>query len=258
MPLIKKDSSVNVSSTVTFEGDPEMNNVGVGAAENTESSAAVKITENVAVSRLAPALAVAKSTRMVNLFAPLLNAMPVEYNSFKRLEAKASGFVMQDVDSKISFGDTIVFEVISYQTSFVVSPGVSGAEAGSMVKYSDDGKFTKDGRSCTEYLAELLQDYPNASIKERCVVVIDLLGAPKAAKDVTEYFEAQPYQLDLSPSSRKNFYSYFDVANFSVNKGRLSPDCVQFLKAIVSEKSGTVKGSKIDWQEVAFSAAPAL
>lgn len=259
MALIKKDTSVNTSPAPVFEADPEVN----AAANSTSPAEVVQVVQSV-VSAPAPALvkpmqaAVAQaSTRIVNLFAHLQDAMPVDYDTLPKIELKASGFTLEMDGVKVSFGDTLVFEVMSYQASFVVSPGVSGAEASALVKYSDDGKFTKDGRSCTEYLNELLQDYPNASIKERCVVVFDLVGAPNAAKDVSEYFESRPFQIDLPPTSRKNFHSYFTVANFLVTKGRLPKDRVQFVKARVSEKRGLVKGAKTDWAEAAFSAADA-
>lgn len=257
MPLIKKDTSVNAQVSPVFEADPELTANDVVVDTVVDSSTATK-TLPVLVQPASVALAPAPSgTRMVNLFEHLKEAMHVSYDSMPKIELKASGFTMEVSGTKVAFGDTLVFEVMSYQPSFVVSPGVSGAEASALVKYSDDGKFTKDGRSCTEYLNELLQDYPNASLKERCVVVLDLLKAPNAPKDVSEYLEAEPYQIDLPPTSRKNFHSYFTVANFLVNKGRLSKDRVQFLKAVISEKRALVKGAKTDWAEAAFSSADA-
>jgi hypothetical protein len=257
MPLIRKDTSVNANafSAAVFETDPEM----ASTVEATDADFGTDVRTELAVQPPAlnsvPAHA-PSSTRLANLFQHLKEAMPVSYDSLPKIELKASGFTLVEGGTKVAFGDTLVFEVMSYQPSFVVSPGVLGADASALVKYSDDGKFTKDGRSCTEYLHELLRHYPKAAIKERCVVVIDLLKAPNAPKDVSAYLESEPYQIDLPPTSRKNFHRYSSLlANFLVNKGRLAKDRVQFVKAVISEKRGLVDGTKTDWAEAAFSSA---
>lgn len=252
MPLIKRDAP-------KFENCPETDETVFdeqGSLDTYSPEAQVPPQAPEAQSAVVALAQTPFKVSAVNPMAALRGAIHVEYDTFKKLQIKASGFVLVSGDSKINLGDTIHFEVMSYQPSYVVSPGVQGAEAGALVRYSHDGKFTKDGRSCLEYLNELLRDYPQASIKERCVVVLDLIAAPKATKDVSEYLEAEPYVLDLPPSSRKSFESYQLSANYKVGKGRLSADRVQFLKASITERSGLVRGSKTDWEVAEFSPMP--
>ena len=209
----------------------------------------------------ATAVALAKPTAVtvaptanlrVDVFNKIHNAEKVDFNTLKRIQAKSSGFVMQDANND-KLGDTLDFELMSYQESYVVAPGTDGPEAGKAVRYSDDGVTTKAGENVADYLAQVKLDFPKAKLNRRMVVVLDLIKAPNGPKTAEAYCGDLPYQMDLSPVSVAKFEQYVREANFKVNKGRLAADKVSFIRAVVSETSGLVDGAKKDYQIVNFT-----
>jgi hypothetical protein len=228
---------------------------------DSDNSAAPEVAATAAAEKPATAVAVAKPTAVavaastdlrVDVFNKFHNAEKVDFNTLKRIQAKSSGFVMQDANND-KLGDTLDFELISYQASYVISPGADGPEASKAVRYSDDGVTTKAGENVTEYLAQVKLDFPKAKLNRRMVVVLDLLKASNGPASAEKYCENEPYQMDLAPSSVANFEQYISVANFKVRKGRLGADKVGFIRAVVSETSGLVEGAKKDYQIVNFT-----
>jgi hypothetical protein len=228
------------------------------AAPEAAASATVETLKTTAVAVAKPAaVAVATASDMrVDVFNKFHNAEKVDFNTLKRIQAKSSGFVMQDINND-KLGDTLDFELISYQASYVIAPGADGPEASKAVRYSDDGITTKAGENVVEYLAQVKLDFPKAKLNRRMVVVLDLLKTPNGPKTAEKYCENEPYQMDLAPSSVANFEQYISVANFKVRKGRLAADKVSFIRAVVSETSGVVEGAKKDYQIVNFTTSEA-
>ncbi len=126
------------------------------------------------------------------------DALPVEYDTLTSIKATNGNFVERESNKVL--GDTVTFNLVSYQDTWVVDPGDDKAPKED-VFYSNDGKVCNDGTPIQEAL-QLLQNksYDKARIKERCVVVGGVISAAKTAD-----FNDKLVQFDLSPKSKKQF-----------------------------------------------------
>lgn len=207
------------------------------AVTTAKTAVAVKSTAEVAVAR-API-----NARALEVFK---DAMPVEYNTLEQIIATQGNF--QERESKSNLGDTIVFELLSYQASFVVSPEDDDAPD-EVVRYSMDGEVCSDGTMVQEHL-EWLQNngYPAAKLKERVVVVLALESAAK-----TDKFNGTLMQLDLSPASRTMWNRFMANAAYGLKIGKYSEESVKRIKAETSVAQG--KGN-VTYTKVSFTVAP--
>ena len=148
----------------------------------------------------------------INLHAldSLKNMMKVEYNTLSQLIA-SNGNVL-DRETKTVLGDTVVFELLSWQDSFVVSPEDDSAPD-DVVKYSQDGITCSDDEATpvAEALAQMKEAWPKARVKQRVVVV----GAVETATK-TEAFNGTLVQFDLSPASRTQWLRFMANAAYGL------------------------------------------
>lgn len=152
------------------------------------------------------------------------HSIVVDYNTFPQITATNGNFVERE--SKIALGDTITFELVSFQDSWVVSPGDDKAP-NDLVRYSDDGVVCSDGTPVQEHLQFLKAGgYPKASLKQRSVVVGEVLSCSKVAK-----YNGELVQFDLSPMSRVQWQRYLANSVNSLRKGRKTAEQLKMITA---------------------------
>lgn len=260
MAIIKRSTA----PAPTFENDPDggsdtavLENPAEQAAAPAAAAAPAKPV--VAVAVVKPTALAVSTGRMQDVVQSLKNNIQVDFNTLDRIQVLAGNFVLQD-SSKLPLGNTIEFELMSYQDNFVISPGEDGAEAAAAVRYSNDGVTLSDGGDCQEYLATLRDVYPDAQMKQRCVLVMELLAAPAAKNQaaISEYM-GKLFQMDLAPTSKKKFDSYKIQASFDVSKGRIGEaDARKVVSTIEGASAVGRDGKKMDWSVARFAVKPSV
>lgn len=227
-----------VDNTVVEERQP------AAAASPTASAApSPAASENRAVAA-APARSVAtqRSLELMDVVRNCKNAYTVDWDTLDRVQANTGKFL--DLGkSKLSMGEVIQLQLLSWQDNWQISPGVKGDEAAEHVRYSNDGITTTKGEDCAEYLQKLRTIYKDAKMTQRVVLVGVLEGSEKDSR-----LEGQMIQLDLSNSSKKEFDKYQLNTAFKVGKGLLTAD--QAL--LVTMRAVTASANGNDWTKVEF------
>jgi len=161
------------------------------------------------------------------------DAMRVDYNTLNQVVANSGNFM--DRESDTTLGDTIVFKLLSYQDSYVVSPNDNDAES-ELVRYSNDGETCTDGTTVKEHLDFLrAEGYKKAALKQRVVLVVALEGASKSDK-----FNNTLVQIDLSPSSRTMWNRYMANVAYGLSIGKTTVEKACRVKAETSiARNGT-------------------
>lgn len=197
-----------------------------------------------AVAAAAPrAVAVAPALTMMDVIGSLKNAFTVDWDTMDRVQANNGNFLDKGKNNA-ALGDTIQMHLMSWQDTWQVTPGEDGEEALAHVRYSDDGKTTKQGEDIAEYLDKLRQIYPKAKCDHRCTLVGVLQGSAKDSR-----LEGEIFQIDLSQTSRKEFDKYRLSTAYKIGKNILSPDAAVLLTMIAEVM--TVKS--VSWTLVRFS-----
>lgn len=171
----------------------------------------------------------------------------MDYNTLARLQVNQGNYLVYE--TKVALGDVVDFELLSYQDQFVISPGEDGDEAAQTVRYSSDGKVTNDGEDCMDYLNRLRAVYPDASMKPRCIIVINLTGTSKKG---TEAYCDKLYQVDLASTSKAKFDTYRHQTSFDVSRGRKTAAEAVMVRSSVS----TVTKGKLTWSVADFTYMP--
>lgn len=264
MAILKRDSSAKPApkfeaepdggDTAVLENPSEQEQVEVEVAKPAAKPAATAV----AAVKATPLASAKTSGRIEDVIGTVKDGIVVEYNTLERIQILAGGgFVLQDSNAQ-SLGDTIDFELQSYQDSYVISPGGSGQEGKEFVRYSADGITTNEGEDCKDYLQQLQQDFPEASIKKRCVLVFELSGAPNAKKGVAEDHLNKLFQMDLAPSSKTKFDSFRIQAGHAVSRGRKTQEEAFKIRSTVEGATATSKkGEKLNWAIAKFDFQPA-
>lgn len=219
------------NTTPAFE--TEDNTVVVSEAEKAKTS--VTVSEPVATT---PAVKV--DLRAMEQFK---DAMPVEYNTLSQIVANSGNFM--DRESKTILGDTIVFKLLSYQDSYVLSPNDDDAPDDT-VKYSNDGIVCSDGTDVKSHLEFLKSNgFPKAALKQRVVLVVALESAIKSDK-----FNSSLVQIDLSPSSRTMWKRYMANVAYGVSIGKTQPEKASRVKAeTVIARNGTNTFTQVQFSQ---------
>lgn len=192
------------------------------AASPAETTAAAS-TQTAVATKQASALAVSKSVdlRVMEVFK---DALPVDYNTLSQMTAQQGSFL--DRETKTVLGDKIVFELLSYQDSFVVSPEDEDAPD-DMVRYSGDGVVCSDGTMVQAHLEFLKANgFPKARLKQRVVLVGAVESAAKSDK-----FNGQLVQFDLSPASRTQWVRFTANVAYGLKIGKFKPEQVNRISA---------------------------
>ena len=234
-----------------FESEPadETGEVGSDPAFDTNQSVAeTKPAASTAVA-VKPAAGGAVSTRITTrnpgVLTPLKDAVPVDYNTLPSLQINQGNWLLKE--GKKMLGDTVDFELLSYQDQWVIQPGLDGKEGVELLRFSNDGITTTQGEDCREYLASLLADgYLKAAMKHRTVLVLNLLACNKKGN---EALLETLYQVDLPPTSKAAFDAHRIQVDFSVSRGKQPAD-----RAALMESSVRVveKGSN-SWSIASFT-----
>lgn len=163
------------------------------------------------------------------------NALPVEYNTLDQIIASNGNF-MTRTDKK-PLGDTVVFELLSYQDAFVVSPEDDDAPD-DVVRYSSDGIVCTDGTLVAAHLDFLRNGgYPKARLKPRVVVVAAIESFLKS-----EEHNGTVMQFDLSPASKVQWDRFLLNTGYGIKVGRVDPAKANRVKA---EAVATSAGSNV-------------
>lgn len=163
------------------------------------------------------------------------NALPVEYNTLDQIIANAGNFMTRE--AKKPLGDTVVFELLSYQDSYVVSPEDDDAP-NDVVRYSDDGVVCSDGTLVAAHLETLRSSgYPKARLKPRAVVVAAIESFLKS-----EEHNGTVMQFDLSPASKTQWDRFLLNTGYGIKTGRIDPAKANRVKA---EAVATTAGSNV-------------
>jgi hypothetical protein len=214
-------------SNATFESDDVVTSTKTSAESATAMVAAPTSAPAVAATQSPAAVAL---TQARDAFDQFRNALPVEYNTLDQIIASNGNFVERE--TKTVLGDTVHFDLLSFQDSFVVSPEDDNAP-GEIVRYSNDGVVCSDGSDVKEHLDWLHQNgYPKARLKQRVVVVGAVTSAAK-----TDKFNGQLVQFDLSPASRTLWQRFAISAAYGLTTGRVTAAQVSKVKAEALLKS---------------------
>lgn len=216
----------------TFEG--EENNAAAEAG--TTNAAAAAAAAPVAAAAAAPVAVKPANTALgapiaLNALDSMKDLMRVEYNTLSQMTAQ-QGSIM-DRETKTVLGDTVVFNLLSWQDSFVVSPEDDDAPD-DVVRYSDDGIMCTDGTTVADTLAEMKLTYPKAKLKQRAVVV----GAVESAIKTSD-FNGKLVQFDLSPASRTQWKRYMAEAAYALAVGSKQPEQIKRIKVTTRIANGT-------------------
>ena len=203
---------VNTATTsATFE---DQDDVAVAAATTTA----------VAVAKPQVPSAAAQFSSATDVISSLKNAMPVTFDMLIPLIA-TNGNVCKRSDKK-PVGDQVVFELMSWQDSYVVSPNDDRGPK-DCVRYSDDGIVCSDGTLVADHLAYLRSlGFAKASCKQRAVVVGSIISCSR-----TSELDDELVQFDLSPQSRASFLNYALGCVNKLRLGKLTPEQVTKIKA---------------------------
>lgn len=170
------------------------------------------------------------------------DALPVDYDTLDQIIA--SNGVFMDRETKAVLGDTVVFEYLSFQDSWVVSPEVKDAPK-ELLRYSKDGVVCSDGTMVQTHLDHLKNNgFPDARLKQRVVVV----GAVESASK-TSAFNGKLVQFDLSPKSRTMWNRFqtqiaYAMAKKTVDKiGRVKAETVVKTAGTDSYTVGTFRAA---------------
>jgi hypothetical protein len=248
-----------LNNTPAFESDDTTSAGEVFAnAPQTSSSAAPAASqaEVAQTSVTATEIAVVKSSELA-IAAPayaisegMKGAIKVDFNTFPQLITTNGNFVERE--SKAVLGDTIKFELLSFQDAWVVDPGDDKADK-NLVRYSDDGVTCSDGTPTKEHLDFLRAGgFPLSSIKKRSVVVGEIISTSGKIRK----FDGELVQFDLSPQSRVQWDRYLANSVNALRKGRKTEDELKLIEAVAEL---AVKGdntyTKATFASVALTAA---
>ena len=181
-------------------------------------------TTAVAVAKPQVPSAAAQFSSATDVISSLKNAMPVTFDMLIPLIA-TNGNVCKRSDKK-PVGDQVVFELMSWQDSYVVSPNDDRGPK-DCVRYSDDGIVCSDGTLVADHLAYLRSlGFAKASCKQRAVVVGSIISCSR-----TSELDDELVQFDLSPQSRASFLNYALGCVNKLRLGKLTPEQVTKIKA---------------------------
>lgn len=192
--------------------------------------AAPAATTAVAVTKPQVPSAAAQFSSATDVISSLKNAMPVTFDMLIPLIA-TNGNVCKRSDKK-PVGDQVVFELMSWQDSYTLTPGDDKAPK-DLIRYSDDGIVCNDGIVCsdgtlvTDHLAYLRSlGFAKAALKQRAVVVGSIISCSR-----TPELDDELVQFDLSPQSRASFLNYALGCVNKIRLGKLTSEQVTKIKA---------------------------
>ena len=218
MALVKANST-----SPAFETEAETMNQAQTETPKTTSAPSAPAAKSTAVAAQG-SRAVAGFNGIANPITALKDAVKVSYDSLTSIVASNGNFLERE--TKKSVGDEIVFELLSWQDSFVIQAG-DDKDPEETVRYSDDGIVCSDGTLVKDHLEELRNmGYEKAAVKERAVVVGSVISCVKGPQLVDDLV-----QFDLSPKSKGKFSRYQLLALNALRLGKATPEQVTKVRA---------------------------
>lgn len=238
----------SASATALAAGTPAADATAPAAATPAADAAAASSTE-IAVAKTAelavvpPAYAISEGMK---------NTLTVDFNTFPQITTTNGNFVERE--SKSVLGDTVRFELLSFQDAWVVDPGDETADK-NLVRYSDDAVTCSDGTPVKEHLEFLRAGgFPLASVKQRSVVVGEIVQTSGKIRK----FDGELVQFDLSPMSRVQWQRYLANSVNAIRKGRKTEDELKLIDAVAELASkGDKTYTKATFTSVALAEAAA-
>jgi hypothetical protein len=235
VPAFEADET---SAGEVFASAPQTSESAAALAADTAAPAATETATSVvtpaadAPAAPAPAIVAARPAELA-IPAPayaisegMKNSMRVDFNTFPQLTCTNGNFVERE--SKAILGDTIRFELLSFQDAWVVDPGDDKAPK-ELVRYSDDKITCSDGTPVAEHLEFLKAGgFPLASVKQRNVVVGEIINSSGKVRT----YDGQLVQFDLSPMSRVQWSRYLANSVNAIRKGRKTEDELKIIDAV--------------------------
>lgn len=204
----------------------------MAAAKEEAAPAAAPEAKAATSTAVAPAAKSSLTTVLAKKFQPALadfeNVIPagsVDFNTFVRVTVGLDGFSDSEGNE---LGDEIHMQLMSFNSRWVVTPGVQDAEATELVKYSADGKTIDgtDGDSIFDYLEYLKKSegYEKAAIKEYLAIYGFLTHASQKEGKQLVFGEIPPedrqiIELQVPPQSRALFQRYQIEAGVKISQG---------------------------------------
>lgn len=172
----------------------------------------------------------------INVVKNLKDQYPVQYDSLAQISAAQGRFT--DRESGTNLGTELLFELLSYQDQYVVSPNDDKAPK-EVVKYSSDGVTCSDGTDVKTYVNDLREmGWKNARINSRYVIVGALMSAEKTAD-----FDGLLMQIDLSPKSKSQFDRYLIQSAFDLAKGKITEEQAKLVDIVAEVTENAAKQS---------------
>jgi hypothetical protein len=229
-------------SKTKFEPAPE----GETAASASAPVAPVE-TPVTAIAVAAPrktAVAIANPAgRLPIVLESLKDALVVEFGTLPSLQVNQGNYIVKS--SNTMLGDEVTFQLLSYQDQWVIGSSQKGDAALKALRYSADGITTTQGEDCRNYLEQMKQDFDDAKMTKRVILVLNLLTSSKKG---TEQFCNTLYQVDLSKTSKSAFDSYLIQTAFKASTGKTDFEQASILRSSVEVK---VKGDTT-WSQASF------
>lgn len=176
--------------------------------------------------------------------------IPLEWNTLHRIQANQGNFLDLE-NNKAAFGSELVIQLMTYQPNWQISPGTDDPDDAKWVRYSDDGKTTKEGEDCLEFLAALKKaNYDKAKMSARytmAFVIEEVVGKP------TSPFNGKIVQIDLSATSKSQFDQFMMELGYRESKGGISSDVAESGLLRISARVKTQ--GKLSWTVVDFALA---
>ena len=171
------------------------------------------MTTTTAIATVSPSANQVGFANVRDVIGEMKDQITVSYNTLEAIIASNGNFLRRE--NKQVLGDTVCFELLSFQDSYVVQSGDDRADK-TTVRYSNDGVVCSDGTLVTEHLSDLrAMGYSKAGIKQRMVVVGSVISTSKPSDLVDEMV-----QFDLSPKSRDMFVRYKVKAANAIRVGK--------------------------------------
>jgi hypothetical protein len=172
----------------------------------------------------------------INVVKNLKDQYPVQYDSLAQITASQGRFA--DRETGTNLGSELLFELLSYQDQYVVSPNDDKAGK-DLVRYSADGVTCSDGTDCKQHVADLREmGWKNARINSRYVIVGALNSAEKS-----DAFDGLLMQIDLSPKSKSQFDRYLIQSAFDLVKGKITEEQAKLVDIIAEVVTNTANQS---------------
>lgn len=230
----------STASPGTIPRDPGIQDTDVSAEASPAGTSALAERPRAA----APMTANAKLADYL-IFADKKDGFVVDYGTLPRIKADNGEFY--DNEDR-ALGKIIKFQVMSYNTRWTITPSDKAAPT-ELLKFSLDGEYLDDGSGIrmADHLADLKKNWPKARAAEYLELIVNLVETEAKSNLVGNLV-----QLQLSPTSKKEFESFRLQTSFKMTQGLLNSNAADLVMATAKKATNANKES---WTKFIFSCA---